>query len=215
MTTLADVIRPAFARGGGVAARSALAGTTRVGAMPWPRARVVLYDLALIALGSALIALSARVAIPIPFSPVPVTGQTFAVLLVGALLGRWRGGAAALAYLGEGAAGLPVFAGGAAGPHVLVGPTGGYLVGFVAGAWICGALAERGWDRRVGWTVLAMILGNVAILVPGLAWIARFVGADRALALGLWPFIPGDCVKIALAAALLPISWKWIGDRTL
>src|SRR5689334_20832837 len=150
MLTLADVWRPA------APAEPAAAG-------PRARALSLAFDLGLTLVGSALIALSARVAIPLPFSPVPVTGQTFAVLLVGAALGRRRGAAAVIAYLAEGAAGLPVFAGPNAGPAVLLGPTGGYLFGFIPGAWLCGLLAERGWDRRVGTTILSMILGNVAI----------------------------------------------------
>ncbi len=166
------------------------------------------YDLASILAGSIFIALSAQVALSLPFSPVPITGQTFAVLLVGAVLGRNRGAAAALAYLGEGAAGLPVFAGGLAGPAVLMGPTGGYLIGFVLGAWLCGALAERGWDRGVTGTVGSMILGNVAIFVVALPWLARFVGAENVWVMGFWPFLPGDAVKIGLAAAVLPAAWK-------
>ncbi len=166
------------------------------------------YEVLLLVAGSALIALSAWVAIPLPFSPVPVTGQTFAVLLVGSVLGARRGAASALAYLAEGAAGLPVFAGGASGPHVLAGPTGGYLAGFVLGGWVCGVLAERGFDRRPATTVASMAIGNVAILVPGLLWLARFVGTSHVLAMGLYPFLAGDVVKIGLAAALLPLGWK-------
>jgi len=189
--TMADHVRPSFARARAASGSGAL-----------------LYEMLLVAAGSALIAASAWIAIPLPFSPVPVTAQTFAVLLAGSALGARRGAAAALAYLAEGCAGLPVFAGGAAGAHVLLGATGGYLVGFVPGAWLCGALADRGWDRRVGTTVASMALGNLAILVPGLLWLARLVGPERVVALGLLPFLPGDAVKIALAAALLPFAWK-------
>jgi biotin transport system substrate-specific component len=192
MMTIADVLRPSIAR---------------------PRVASLAFDLALVLAGSALIALSAQVAIPLPFSPVPVTGQTFAVLLVGAALGRWRGAASVLAYLAEGAAGLPVFAGAHAGPAVLLGPTGGYLFGFVLGAWLCGHLAERGWDRTVRGTTAAMVLGNVVIFAVALPWLARYVGAANVWALGFWPFIPGDVVKIGLASALLPLAWKWIGTR--
>jgi len=195
MITMADAVRPSVLRG-------------RVSS----RTRSLTYELLLVAAGSLLIALSACVAVPLPFSPVPVTGQTFAVLLVGSALGARRGAAAALAYLAEGCSGLPVFAGGAAGPHVLVGPTGGYLAGFVLGAFLCGALAERGWDRRVLTTVFSMILGNIAILIPGLLWLERFVGPERTLAMGLFPFLPGDAVKIALAAVLLPLAWKRLGS---
>lgn len=176
-------------------------------------AGALLYDLALVASGSLLIALSAQVAVPLPFSPVPVTGQTFGVLFVASILGRARGTAAALAYLAEGAAGLPVFAGLAAGPAILLGPTGGYLLGFVPAAWLCGALAERGWDRTPLRTTASMILGNIAIFALGLPWLARFVGASNVWALGFWPFLPGDIVKIGLAAALLPLGWKALGAR--
>ena len=153
-------------------------------------ASLIIHEAILVLAGSALIAASAWIAVPLPFSPVPVTAQTFAVLLVGSVLGARRGAAAALAYLGEGALGLPVFAGGSGGAHVLAGPTGGYLAGFVAGAWLCGLLAGRGWDRRVVTTVLSMALGNLAILAPGLLWLSRFVGSGRVLALGLAPFLP-------------------------
>lgn len=203
MTTLADALSPAFAQPRAADALPRRAET----------ARSLAYNAALVLLGSALIALSARVAIPLPFSPVPITGQTFAVLLVGTALGPWRGAAALLAYLAEGAAGLPVFAGIHTGPAALLGPTGGYLFGFVPAAWICGYLAERGWDRSVVGTVAAMILGNVAIFAVALPWLARFVGPGNVWALGFWPFIPGDVVKIALAAAALPLAWKWIGAR--
>jgi len=195
MITMADQVRPSVLR-------------ARVSS----QAASLTYELLLVAAGSLLIALSAWVAVPLPFSPVPVTGQTFAVLLVGSALGARRGAAAALAYLAEGCSGLPVFAGGAAGPHVLVGPTGGYLAGFVLGALVCGALAERGWDRRVLTTVFSMILGNIAILIPGMLQLAPFVGPERVWALGLFPFLPGDVVKIALAAALLPLAWKRIAS---
>jgi biotin transport system substrate-specific component len=212
MTTMADAVRPAFARGGPGSPRAAIAGTSHAAAAGWWVASTG-YDLALIAAGSLIIALSAQAAIPLPFSPVPVTGQTLAVLLVGSLLGRARGSAAVAAYLGEGAAGLPVFAGGAAGPQALLGPTGGYLAGFLVGAWVCGALAERGWDRRAGTTVGSMVLGNLAIFALGVPWLARVVGAERALALGFWPFLAGDVVKIGAAAALLPLGWRWIHGR--
>jgi len=203
MITMADAIRPASARPGAPAPSVASAGAPAS----------LAYEALLVLAGSALIALSAWVAVPLPFSPVPVTAQTFAVLFVGSALGARRGAASALAYLAEGACGLPVFAGGAAGPHVLAGPTGGYLAGFVFGAWLTGALAERGFDRRPFTTVVSMALGNVLILALGLLWLARFVGAPRAMALGLVPFLPGDVVKVALAAALLPLGWKLLARR--
>lgn len=194
---LADTLRPGFAR-------PTLVPVTAASAF---------YDLALILAGSAVVALSAQVAFPLPFSPVPVTGQTFGVLLVASLLGRARGTAAVLAYLAEGAAGLPVFAGAAAGPAKLIGPTGGYLAGFVLGAYVCGWLAERGWDRTPLKTTASMVAGNVAIFAVALPWLSRFVGGSNVWTMGFWPFIPGDVVKIGLAAALLPLGWKALGPR--
>lgn len=180
---------------------------------PTVRRSALLYDAALVLAGSLLIALSAQIAIPLPFSPVPITGQTMAVLLVGALLGARRGSLAVLVYIAEGMAGLPVFApGGAVGPARLLGPTGGYLVGFVAAAYLVGLLAERGWDRRVSTTAAAMALGNVVIYTIGVLWLTVFVGSlSAALAAGVVPFIPGDLVKIVIAALLLPAGWKVLG----
>lgn len=166
------------------------------------------YDAALIICASLLIGLCAQIAVWFAFSPVPVTGQTFAVLMIGALLGRRRGSLAVVAYIIEGAAGLPVFALGRSGFAVLAGPTGGYLVGFVAAAWITGLLAEKGWDRRVWTTVLAMLLGNACIYVFGLLWLSCLVGISSAPALGLYPFVIGDILKITLAAMVLPLGWK-------
>ncbi|MHC4538103.1 MAG: biotin transporter BioY [Planctomycetota bacterium] len=172
-----------------------------------------IYDITLIIGGSLLIALSARVTILLPFSPVPITAQTFAVLMIGALLGAKRGGLAALAYIIEGVMGLPVFALGG-GFAVLLGPTGGYLIGFILigfipAAYVTGFLAQKGWDRRIGTTVLAMIFGNIVIYTFGLLWLSRLIGISKAVPVeGLYPFIVGDFVKIVLAAAVLPAGWK-------
>jgi biotin transport system substrate-specific component len=180
-----------------------------------------LYDAALIVGGSIVIALCAQIAIGYP---VPVTGQTFGVLMVAALLGSRRGTLCVLAYLAEGLVGLPVFAQGKAGPATLLGPTGGYLVGFILAAWLVGSLSERMWDRRVPTTMAAMVLGNFAIYACGLAWLLCLTGilakplAGGLLAVGLYPFIIGDALKIALAAVLLPSGWKLIrlfGLKTL
>ena len=181
---------------------------------PTMRRSALLFDAALVLGASLVIALSAQVAIQLPFSPVPITGQTMAVLLVGALLGSRRGALAVLAYIAQGLAGLPVFAGGAAGLARLFGPTGGYLVGFVAAAFLVGWLAERGWDRRFGTTLAAMTLGNLVIYGVGAVWLAVFVGGlSRAWSLGVLPFLPGDALKIVLAAVLLPGGWKLLGMR--
>ena len=181
---------------------------------PTMRRSALLYDAALVLGASLVIALSAQVAIQLPFSPVPITGQTMAVLLVGALLGSRRGALAVMAYIAEGLAGLPVFAGATAGLARLFGPTGGYLVGFVAAAFLVGWLAERGWDRRFGKTLAAMTLGNLVIYAVGVVWLAVFVGGlSRAWSLGVLPFLPGDVIKIILAAVLLPGGWKLLGMR--
>ena len=174
---------------------------------PATRSRAIFYDAALVIAGSLLIALSARVAIPIPFSPLPITGQTMVVLLLGALLGRKRAIAAVGAYILEGAAGLPVFTAGA-GAAYLVGPSGGYLLGFFAAAGLTGALAERGWDRRPLTAACAMAAGNAALYLFGVAWLSVFLGIEKAFMAGAVVFIPGDLMKIALAASLLPLGWK-------
>lgn len=180
---------------------------------PATRRRALFYDAVLVIGGSLLIALSAQIAIPLPFSPVPVTAQTLIVLLTGALLGSKRGVLAVLAYLAEGLAGLPVFSAGRAGLAHLLGPTGGYLVGFAAAAYLTGYLAERGWDRRPLTAALAMLAGNVALYLPGLVWLAAFVGPAKAPALGLYPFIVGDLLKLTLATAFLPAGWRLLKLR--
>ena len=166
---------------------------------------------ALIVGASLLTALAAQIAIPVPWSPVPITGQTFAVLLTGALLGARRAFIAQALYLLEGAAGLPVFAGGAAGLAKLAGPTAGYLVAFPFAAAVTGALCERGWDRRFVTMMWAMLSGSVVVFALGLAWLSRFMPGDRLLGAGLLPFVPGDVVKAALAALAFPAAWRRTG----
>jgi len=163
-------------------------------------------------LGSALLWASAK--IQIPFYPVPMTTQTLVVLALGVAYG-WRLGAATLAlYFLEGAFGLPVFAGTpekGIGLAYMFGPTGGYLIGFLLAAMVCGWLAERGWDRSVAKTAGAMLIGNVVIYVPGLLWLGTLVGWDKpVLAWGLTPFLLGDLTKLALAAAVFPAIWKLV-----
>jgi biotin transport system substrate-specific component len=171
-------------------------------------------ELSLVIGGSLAIAAAAQLRIVLPFTPVPVSGQTFAVLLIGALYGSKRGVATIITYLALGIMGLPVFAAAPPGPGALVSPTAGYLAGFVAAAWITGALSERGWDRKPWTTALAMAIGSCAIFACGLLWLGRFVGWDRVLQTGFLPFIPGDLLKIALATAILPAGWKLIGKRS-
>ncbi len=181
---------------------------------PTQRRYALLYDLACIAGGSLFITLAAQIVLPLPFSPVPISGQTLAVLLVGTLLGSRRGSLAVLTYLVEGVLGLPVFAGGMAGPARLAGPTGGYLLGFAAAAFLVGRLAEKNWDRHLWTAGLAMLLGNAVIYALGLPWLAYFVGSERALATGLLPFIFGDLLKLILSATLLPVGWRLLGRLT-
>jgi len=180
---------------------------------PQTRGYSLTYNALLVIGGSLLVALCAQLAFHLPFSPVPVTMQTFGVILVGALLGSKRGALSMIAYIAEGGAGLPVFAGGKFGFIVLLGPTGGYLLGFVAAAFIVGWFAERGWDRRCWSTVVAMSLGTIVIYICGLAWLVRFVGVELVFKAGLYPFLPGAAVKIGLASILLPSGWKLLGHR--
>jgi biotin transport system substrate-specific component len=162
---------------------------------------------------SLLVALAAQVVIPLPFTPVPITGQTFAVLLAGALLGSRLGPAAVALYLFEGAIGLPFFKGGASGANYLfLAPTAGYLFAFPCAAFVTGRLAERGWDRSVSSAAAAMALGSLVILAGGWAWLALTLGdAARAFLVGVAPFLLGDVVKIALASAALPLGWSLLG----
>ncbi len=174
----------------------------------------------LVVAASAVMALSARIEISIPIGPVPITGQTFAVLLVGALLGPWLGATAAALYVGEGIARLPVYAGGASGWGVITGATGGYLLSYPLAAFVVGWLAQAGWDRRPATLALAMVGGEVVIYAVGLPWLGAWmenhkellelesVSTQLVLEWGLIPFIPGDLAKLLLAAALVPSGWQ-------
>ncbi|WP_322511665.1 biotin transporter BioY [Chloroflexus sp.] len=174
-------------------------------------------DTLLVVLGSLFVALSAQIRISLmPFSPVPITGQTLGVLLVGGLLGPRLGLAALLLYLLEGAIGLPFFAGGAAGYTHLFGATGGYLISFPIAAALTGWLAARGWDRRFPTAIAAMVLASLVIYLIGATWLAFFIGAQNAIVKGVLPFLLGDAIKILLAAAALPGGWqalKWFREQ--
>lgn len=177
----------------------------------WPASTHSLLRSALLAIaGSALLWVSAKV--QVPFWPVPMTMQTFVVLALGAALG-WRLGLATVAlYLLEGAVGLPVFAGTpekGLGLAYMVGPTGGYLAGFLAGVALIGILAARGWDRSIPWMFTAMMLGHVLILMCGWAWLATLIGAEKAWIAGVAPFYVATLVKTALAALVLPVAWQF------
>lgn len=171
-------------------------------------------DILVVVAGAGFIAASAQISIPLPFTPVPITGQTFAVLLTGAALGTIRGGASGLLYVAAGVVGAPVFADGGHGWAVLTGATGGYLLGFPVAAALTGWLAERRWDRRFSSAIGAMLTGNVVIYLFGLPWLASSLDADleKTLELGLYPFVPGDVLKLYLASALLPAGWRAAGQ---
>ncbi len=164
-------------------------------------------------LGTALLTVSAKV--QVRFWPIPMTMQTFVVLMLGMAYGVKLGVATVLLYLVEGAVGLPVFAGTpekGLGLAYMAGPTGGYLVGFLLGASLCGWLAERGWDRSLWRTAAAMLLGHALIFVPGVAWLAVLMDWTRAVQFGLAPFYAATALKTALAAAVLPLAWRLTGQ---
>lgn len=166
-------------------------------------------NILLIGAGSLLVALSAQLSLPLPFSPVPVTGQTFAVLLLGATYGARRSAAALLLYLAEGAVGLPVFApGGPLGLARLLGPSGGYLLAFPAAAFLLGWLMERWLRDGRGW-LGAVLAAEAVIFLGGTAWLKFLTQVSwfEALGLGLLPFLPGELAKVALLGLCLPASW--------
>jgi len=177
--------------------------------VPCEKKKALIADAAIVIGASWLLALSAQISFYVPFSVVPVTAQTFAVLMIAAMLGSGRGSFAVLTYIAQGAMGLPVFAMGKAGAWVLFGPTGGYLVGFVVAAMIVGRLAEKGWDRSVLKTAAAMTIGTLVIFTMGVFWLTALTGnLQSALVAGFYPFIAAGVFKIVTAAAILPAGWK-------
>lgn len=192
----------------------------RVGERLGTRAR----HMVLVVAGALLIYLTAQVSIPLPDNPVPITGQTFGVLLVGGALGFRRGFLATLLYVAVGVIGLPAFAehkGGLAiiasvdSGHIVLGATGGYLIGFMLASAFVGRLAELGWDRNILGAVAAMIGGNALIYAVGLPWLSLAVGfsASETIAKGLTPFLLGDALKLLLAGAVFPFAWWVVGRR--
>ena len=149
--------------------------------------------------GSILLALLARLSIPIPFSPVPITGQTFGILFLGALLGSRIGTLSVIMYLFEGVIGLPVFAGGTMGLLYLFGPTGGYLIGFIPAVFLVGYLSENGWSDKFATALITMIFGTFIIFIFGISWLTATAGFGTALTIGLYPYLPGAVLKIVLA----------------
>jgi biotin transport system substrate-specific component len=169
-------------------------------------------DVALVIAAAVLTGIAAQISIPLPFTPVPISLQTFTVLLAGAALGPIRGGLSMSLYLVAGVVGARWFSGGNSGWEFA---SFGYIVGFVVAAVIVGALARRGTDRTVLGAIALMVLGNLLIYAIGVGWLANWLGVDlsTALELGVWPFLIGDALKIALAAGLLPAAWKLAGSR--
>ncbi|MFC1399994.1 MULTISPECIES: biotin transporter BioY [Streptacidiphilus] len=176
------------------------------------RARATARDLALVVGGAALTGIAAQISVPVPGSPVPVTGQTLAALLVGTALGTRRGVAAMGLYLVAGLAGVPWFAAGSSGSGVTL----GYIIGFMLAGVVVGELARRGADRSPLRTAAAMVLGSLAIYAVGVPYLAvsLHVGLGRAASLGLYPYLLGDALKVALAMGLLPAAWKLLGVRS-
>jgi len=178
-------------------------------------ARISVLDALTVLAASIVLSLSAKISVP--FYPVPLTMQTFVVIGLGLALGPTRGLAAVLLYLAEGAAGLPVFAGTpekGIGLAYMMGPTGGYLLGYVPAVILAGWLAERGWDRNPLTAMLAALLAGAIIYIPGLLWLGSVIGFDKlVLQFGLIPFISGDIAKALLAALVFPVAWKWLGAR--
>jgi biotin transport system substrate-specific component len=164
----------------------------------------VLHEVALLCAASVFLALTARISVPLPFTPVPITGQTLGVIVLGALYGPRRGALAVAVYLLEGLLGAPVFAAGRAGPAVFLGPTGGYLLGFIPAAAVAGALAgaSRAWPTRV----LGMALASLTVYAVGVPWLMAVTGAAplAALQLGVAPFLVGDAIKVLIAAGVVP-----------
>lgn len=176
----------------------------------------IVRDTVLVLGGAAFVGLAAQIVVPLPFTPVPVTGQTFAVLLAGAALGTVRGLLSMLVYLVAGMAGVPWFASGStAYSEGALTPSFGYIVGFVLAGALVGKLAERGWTRTPLRTAGAMVLGNVVIYAVGVTWLKMALGVSWALSFeyGLTPFLGGDVLKIVLAAGLFPAAW--LGLRKL
>jgi len=174
-----------------------------------------LRHIALIVIGAALIFVASRVSIPVPGSPIPITGQTFGVLLVGGALGFRRGLASVALYVLIGLIGLPFFAEGKGGVSVILGARGGYLIGFIVAGSLVGRLAELGWDRRIVGALGAMAIGNVVIYLIGVPWLMAVTHMDlpTGIAQGLTPFLLGDAIKLVLAALAFPAAWWVVGRR--
>jgi len=172
--------------------------------------RRVATQVLLVIAGSAIIAIAAQIAVPIPFSPVPLTLQPLAVLLVGIVLGSTRGSAAAALYLLEGASGLPVFAQGHGGALWLLGPTAGYLLSYPFAAFVAGWFSERGWGSTILRALAGMLTALAIIYAGGWTWLAILAGPQAALTMGIVPFVIADIVKVAIGASILPYAERLV-----
>lgn len=180
---------------------------------PMSRKNAFIFDILMVLSGSLILALASQVSVRLSISPIPITLQTLAVLLIGATMGSKRGASAILLYIVEGASGMPVFAGGLSGIAYMLGPTGGYLLGFVAAAYVVGFCAERGYDRHVVTTFIILAIGNAITYTFGLLWLAFYVEKSLALQMGLFPFITGDVLKIVMASLILPSGWALVNRK--
>ena len=182
----------------------------------WPQnVNRAIQSIVLVVAGTAVLTLSAK--IQVPFWPVPMTLQTLAVMAIAAAYGSNLAVATVIAYIAEGLAGLPVFAGAAAGPAYVLGPTGGFLLAFVVSAAIVGFAADRGDSRSAVKLAIAMIVADVVLFALGLLWLGAAVPkvgySAKLLSIGLYPFVLGDLLKIALAAMIIPAVWGLVGKR--
>lgn len=171
-----------------------------------------IWNIFLVLTGTVFIALMANLKVILPFTPVPITGGTFAIMLVGLAYGKKLAPATVLAYIAAGTAGLPVFAGFKGGLTVFS-PSGGYIIGYFFAVLICGYFADKGWTTSYYKTILILLLANIALYAFGLFQLSFFVGREDVLAAGLYPFIPGDIIKMALVTVLLPTAWKLVREK--
>ncbi len=170
------------------------------------RAQSPARQVALVVAGSLVVALSAQLSVKLPFTPVPVTGQTLGVLVVGGALGAWLGAFSLLLYLAEASVGMPFLAGGAHG--LPVGPSGGYLIGFILMATVVGWLHEHGWGKSFAWSLASMVVAEIVLYAIALPWLGFYVGMSHVWALGFFPFVTGDALKLFLAGLALPTAWR-------
>jgi len=178
-------------------------GSTIIGVFPQRIQRSIVLPI----VGSIFLALLSKIRVILPFSPVPITGQTFGILLLALLFGRNMAFFSVIFYILEGISGIPVFAFGG-GPAYLLGPTGGYVIGFLIASYIVGTLSDKGWGKNFFLCLFAVVIGEICIFLPGILHLLFFLPPDKILPAGLFPFIPGEIVKISLLFTIYPSVWK-------